>query len=82
MNRGRSDLPLLRRLLMTAARRVAADPKVQAKAADVYERGVKPKISAAQDELRDLAGDVNPLDDPAGFARRLGERIREVNRRK
>ncbi len=75
-------MPLLRRLLLTAARRVAADPKVQAKAADVYQRDVKPKISAAKDELRDLAGEVNPLEDPAGFARRLGARIRDVNRRK
>lgn len=72
----------LRRLLFSAARRVAQDPEVQAKAADVYERGVKPRLSAARDELRELAGEVNPLDDPGGFARRLKERVREVNRQK
>lgn len=72
---------MLRRLLISAARRFAADPKVQAKAADVYEQDVKPKLSAAQDELKDLAGEVNPLEDPAGFARRLRDRVREVNRK-
>ena len=73
-------MPLLRRLLFSAARRLAEDPEVQAKAADVYERGVKPKLTAAKDELRDLTNEVNPLDDPAGFARRLGQRIRDVNK--
>jgi len=72
---------MLRRLLISAARRFAADPKVQAKAADVYEQDVKPKLSAAQDELKDLTGEVNPLEDPAGFARRLRDRVREVNRK-
>lgn len=72
---------MLRRLLFSAARRIASDPKVQAKAADVYERDVKPKLSAAQSELKDLAGEVNPLEDPAGFARRLRDRVREVNRK-
>ena len=73
---------MLRRLLFSAARRIAADPKVQAKAADVYEHDVKPKLSAAKDELRDLAGEVNPLEDPAGFARRLKDRVSEINRKK
>ena len=72
---------ILRRLLFSAARRLAADPKVQAKAADVYDRDVKPKLSAARDELQDLAKEVNPLEDPAGFARRLRDRAREVNRK-
>ncbi len=72
---------ILRRLLFSAARRLAADPKVQAKAADVYDRDVKPKLSAARDELQELAKEVNPLDDPSGFARRLRDRAREVNRR-
>lgn len=75
-------MPLLRRLLFSAARRIAADPKVQQKAADVYQRDVSPRISAARDELRELTGEVNPLDDPRGFARRVRERIREVNRKR
>ncbi|NIA69520.1 hypothetical protein HBA54_13040 [Pelagibius litoralis] len=72
----------MRRLLFSAARRIAQDPEVQAKAVDAYERGVKPRLSAAREELRELTGEVNPLEDPGGFARRLKDRVREVNRRK
>lgn len=72
----------LRRLIFSAARRVAQDPQVQAKAAEVYEHGVKPRLSAAREELQELTGDVNPLDDPGGFVRRVRDRVREVNRRK
>lgn len=74
-------MPLLRRLLIGAARRIAANPEVQARAADSYETAVKPRLQAAGDELRDLARESDPLRDPAGFARRLGARIREVNKR-
>lgn len=74
-------MPLLRRLLIGAARRIAADPEVQARAADTYEAAVKPRLRAAGDELRELARDNDPLRDPGGFARRLGARIREVNKR-
>jgi hypothetical protein len=73
---------LLRNLLVAAARRIAANPEVQARAAETYRSDVKPRLSAARDELRDLAGDADPLKDPGGFARRLTERIREVNKRR
>jgi len=72
---------LLRNLLVSAARRIAADPQVQTKAAETYERSVKPRLTSARDELRDLAGEVDPVKEPAAFARRLRERIREVNKR-
>lgn len=71
----------LRNLLVAAARRIAADPEVQARAADSYETEVKPRLSAAREELRDLARDADPLKDPTGFARRVSARIREVNKR-
>ena len=74
-------MPLLRNLLFSAARRIASNPEVQARAADTYEASVKPRLSAARDELRDLARDHDPLKDPGGFARRLRDRVREVNRR-
>ena len=74
-------MPLLRRLLIGAARRIAANPEVQARAAETYETTVKPRLHAAGDELRELSRDSDPLRDPAGFARRLGARIREVNKR-
>ena len=74
-------MPLLRKLLIGAARRIAANPEVQARAADTYEAAVKPRLSAARDELRDLARDADPLKQPGAFARRIRDRIREVNKR-
>ncbi|MFN4764716.1 hypothetical protein ACKGJN_16430 [Gillisia sp. Q332] len=67
--------------MIGAARRIAANPEVQARAADSYETAVKPRLQAAGDELRDLARESDPLRDPAVFARRLGARIRVVNKR-
>ena len=75
-------MPLLRKLLIGAARRIASNPEVQARAAEAYEQTVKPRLQAAGDELRDLARETDPLRDPLGFARRLGERVRDVNRRR
>jgi hypothetical protein len=40
-------MTLLQRLLLQAARRVAADPKVQAKAGEVYRDQVKPLAKEA-----------------------------------
>ncbi|MPZ09941.1 MAG: hypothetical protein GEU89_06965 [Kiloniellaceae bacterium] len=74
-------MPLLRNLLIGAARRIAGNPEVQARAAETYRSEVKPRLQAAGDEWRDLTRDADPLRDPAGFARRLGARIRDVNRR-
>ena len=74
-------MPLLRNLLIGAARRIASNPEVQARAAEAYEDQVKPRLRAAGDELRDIAREADPRRDPAGFARRLGARIREINRR-
>ena len=42
---------------------------------------MKPRLTTARDELRDLAGEIDPVKEPVAFARRLRERIREVNRR-
>ena len=74
-------MPLLRNLLFGAARRIAQNPEVQARAAETYDSAVKPRLSAARDELRDIAQEADPLKDPGAFARRLRDRIREVNRR-
>lgn len=74
-------MPLLRNLLITAARRLASHPQVRARAAETYEAEVKPRLQAAGDELRDIAREHDPLSDPLGFARRLGARVREINQR-
>ncbi|MEQ8355190.1 MAG: hypothetical protein RH942_06600 [Kiloniellaceae bacterium] len=64
---------------MSAARRIAANPEVQARAADTYQSAVKPRLSAAREELQELARETDPLKNPGAFARRLRDRIREVN---
>lgn len=74
-------MPLLRNLLISAARRIASNPEVQSRAADTYQKSVKPRLSAAREELQDLTRDSDPLKDPGGFARRVRDRIREVNKR-
>ncbi|MGE5767626.1 MAG: hypothetical protein ACM35H_10595 [Bacteroidota bacterium] len=74
-------MPLFRNLLISAARRIASNPEVRARAAETYDAEVKPRLQAAGDELRDIAREHDPLSDPLGFARRLGARVRDVNRR-
>src|SRR3546814_8838198 len=66
---GRGEVLLLRNLLIGAARRIASNPEVQARAAETYETEVKPRLQAAGDELRDLTRESDPLRDPLGFAR-------------
>lgn len=73
-------MPLLRNLLVSAARRIAADPEVQARAADTYEHHVKPRLAVAREEFRDLTAEVDPVKDPLTFAKRVGQRIRDVNK--
>ena len=79
-------MPILRRLLWAAARRVASDSRVQAKAAEVLAtevkpraeaawRQAKPKLDAAKAELRDAAREANPRKDPRKFAAKVKERL-------
>ncbi len=74
-------MTILRRLLITSARRLAADPRVREKATEVFADEVKPKLEAARDELADLVQEVDPRDDPRAFARRLKQRFLDINRR-
>ena len=78
---GMLSMTLLRSLLMSAARKIAADPRARAKASEVVEKDVQPKLSAAKDELADLVAETNPLEDPKAFVRKLKHRVAEVNRR-
>ncbi len=83
---------LLSRLLFNAARKAATDPRVRAKAADVFENTVKPRAEAAwaeakprletaRDEIKEAAAAADPRGDPAGFAGELKRRILEKRRR-
>ena len=77
---------IMRRLLAEAARRLAANPRVQAKAADLYESEISPRAKAvardskanfdfARAELRDIAREVHPLKDPKAFFAKAKRRL-------
>ncbi len=79
-------MPLMRRLVMTGVQRLLQDPRVQAKAAEVAQREVKPRVEAAAragkqqlteaaQDWRNAAEEVNPRDKPAEFAGRLKRRL-------
>lgn len=66
---------LIRQLLTMAARRAAADPRVRAKAAELYHTQAKPVIARKAQGLRDLAAETDPRTDPARFAGRALKRL-------
>ena len=79
-------MPILRRLLIRAATRLASDPRLRAKAAEVVDREVKPraqaawrrtrpKLESARDELKDIARETDPRENPRAFAAKVKARI-------
>ena len=77
---------ILRQLLFHAARRLAADPRARAKAAEVYQKEVKPRaeaawrqakprLDAARSELKDIAHETDPRRHPRKFAAKLKDRL-------
>src|SRR3546814_14432301 len=77
---GRGEVLLLRNLLIGAARRIASNPEVHARAAETYQTEVKPRLQAAGAAPRDLTRQRDPLRDPPDFARRPAPRVRDVHR--
>jgi hypothetical protein len=84
-------MALLHRLLLRAARRAATDPRVQARAADIYQNQVKPRaraawqetkprLAAAKRDLKAIARETDPRDDPKGFAVKLKQRFVDGDR--
>ena len=80
-------MPLMRRLVMTGVQRLLQDPRVQAKAAEVAQREVKPRVEAAArvgkeqlseaaQDWRNAAEEVNPREKPAEFAGRFAGRLK------
>ncbi len=80
-------MPLMRRLVMTGVQRLLQDPKVQAKAAEVAQREVKPRVEAAAragkqqlseaaQDWRNAADEVSPREKPAEFAGRFAGRLK------
>ena len=84
-------MAILRRMLFHAAKRLGSDPRVRAKAAQVFDgdvkprvqaawRRTKPKLDAAKAELSDIARETDPREHPRAFAAKVKERF--VNRKK
>ena len=66
---------LLRRLLLAAARRAAADPRVRAEAKRVFDEKAKPAIERKAREMKRFAGEREPGEHPARFAGRAFRRL-------
>ena len=77
---------LVRRLLAMAARRAAADPRVKAKAAELYQAQVKPRAQSAaretkanldfaKSELSDIAREIDPIKNPKAFLAQAKRRL-------
>lgn len=80
-------MSLFSRLVMTGVRRAMQDPRVQAKAAEVAQREVKPRVEAAaragRDQLgraaqdwREASQEADPRERPAEFAGRFAGRLK------
>jgi hypothetical protein len=67
-------MPILRNLIFKAAQRIATDERVQQKAAETYE-ATKPRIDKTRDDLKKIAQETKPTEEPALFAGRAARRI-------
>ena len=69
-------MPLvLRHLLLAAARRAAADPRVRAKAKEIYEDKARPVLARKARELKEEAARRDPEEHPARFVGRAFKRF-------
>jgi hypothetical protein len=67
-------MPILRNLIFKAAQHIASDERVQKKAAEAYE-ATKPRIDKTRDDIRKIAQETKPTEEPALFAGRAARRI-------
>ena len=67
-------MPILRNLIVKAAQRIATDELVQKKAAETYE-AAKPRIDNTRDDIKKIAQETKPTEEPALFAGRAARRI-------
>jgi hypothetical protein len=75
-------MSLITRMLAEAARRVAQDPQIRAKATEVAEEAVRvarPKVENASRHIietaRETSVDGSFTDDPIGYAKRFRNRL-------
>ncbi|MEO3432264.1 hypothetical protein [Inquilinus sp. CAU 1745] len=67
-------MPVFRTLIWSAARRLAADPRVQKKALEMAEQA-RPRVEQAARDVRRIAGETSPVNDPGGFARKVRDQV-------
>lgn len=78
-------MALISRWFISAATRLASDPRVRTKAAEVFEKEVKPraaetwrktkpKLEATRDELTQMARESDAVKNPGAFAARVKKR--------
>ena len=79
-------MPILRNLIFRAARLIATDERIQQKAAETYHEEIKPRADAAwsatkpridstRDDIKKIAQETRPTEEPALFAGRAVRRI-------
>ena len=79
-------MALIHRVLFHAAQRLATDPRVKEKAAELIETEVKPRvrdawqqakprIDAAKSDLAQIASETDPRKKPREFAVRVKQRL-------
>ena len=79
-------MPILRNLIFRTARRIATDERIQQKAADTYHEEIKPRADAAwsatkpriestRDDIKKIAQETRPMEEPARFTGRAIKRI-------
>lgn len=66
---------ILRSLFMSAARRVASDPKMRAKAKQVFDENARPILEQKAREAKQIASDREPGEHPARFAGRAFKKL-------
>ena len=66
---------LLRHILAHAARRAAANPRLRAKAAELYQSKGKPILQRKAAQIREIAQETDPREQPAYFAGRVLRRL-------
>ncbi len=69
-------MPLVfRHFFLAAARRAASDPRVRAKAKEIYENKARPVLARKARELKEAASERTPEEHPARFVGRAFKRF-------
>ena len=84
---------LLPQLLWHAAKRIASNPRLRARASEVYEgqvkpraeaawRQTKPRLDAAKTELQDIARETDFRENPGKFVAQIKRRFLDRDKRR